>query len=61
MRACGCKAPVRLGVVSVAPVKPGRDLAFERGPIGDAAVQALAGKDGQFRFRLLSQLPCLGV
>ena len=41
-------------MVSIAPVKPGRDFAFELGPIGNAAVQALAGQDRQLRFRSYS-------
>ncbi len=56
----GCKAPGGLGVVSVAPVKPSRDLAYELGHIGDAAVQALARQDRQLRFRHIEPTAVLG-
>lgn len=43
----GGKAPGGLGIVNIALVKPSCDLAFERGLIRDAAIQALTGQDRQ--------------
>jgi len=44
----------------VATLEPGLDLAFERGPVGDAAVEALPGQHGQLRFRHVEPAAVLG-
>ena len=47
-------------MVSIAPVKPGLDLAFELGHIRNTAVQALAGQDRQLQFRHIEPAAMLG-
>jgi thioesterase superfamily protein len=47
-------------MVGVAVFDPGRDLAFERGAVGDAPAETLPGQNGQFRFRHVEPAAVLG-
>ena len=49
--AFGGEVPVRLGVTDIAVVLPGGDFVDERLFVGNAAVEALGGKDAKFGFR----------
>ena len=54
--AFGGEVPVRLGVTDIAVVLPGGDFVDERLFVGNAAVEALGGKDAKFGFEATTTL-----
>ena len=56
----GGEVPIRLGVIDVAVVLPGGDFVCEGLFVGNAAVEALSGKDAKLGFGQIEPTAVLG-
>ena len=56
----GCEVPIGLGVISIAVLLPRGDFLHEGLFVGNAAVEALGGKDAKLGFRQIEPTAVLG-